>query len=329
MMVSGCATTNTTADFHGYRMRNHLSIRELVNLANTEERVESIHNLPTIEDVDTTIIAWGIIRESLPPRIEIQVFNSSNLPIPTNYFGDQFALFTTDDKIYYLEQEDSPTCINPNERVYYRLKLPSPIRNIKKDDVRMIICELGVLSHVTAIVLTRTANNNEQKEESKPHIQGESKQIMQEESKPRQTLAKVKLSEYFYVDKEGVLFGPISQEDENLEVPLIVGLEARISNPRSGVKYNENSLQAILEFINNLNKDSKLSEQLKIKEINLANINDVFLFTTTGCKINLGGIGSLNKDLSILQRLINEINSDITKIEYIDLRFREPVVKYK
>ncbi len=147
--------------------------------------------------------------------------------------------------------------------------------------------------------------------------------------KPRQAVARIKVSEYFYVDEEGVLFHPIGKEDDNLQLPLIIGLEARISRPRSGVKYNENSLLKTLEFIDNLNKDSKLSGQLKIKKINLANVNDVFLFAVTGCKINLGGIGSLNKNLSILQRLIGEINSDLTKIEYIDLRFREPVVKYR
>ena len=147
--------------------------------------------------------------------------------------------------------------------------------------------------------------------------------------KPRQAIARVRLSKYFYVDEEGVLFHPVDQEDDDIELPLIVGLKSRASHLRPGIKYNEDSLLSTLEFINNLNKDRNLSQQLKIKKINLANVNDVFLFTTTGCKINLGGIKSLKKDLSILQKLAGEINSDFAKIEYIDLRFREAVVKYK
>jgi len=147
---------------------------------------------------------------------------------------------------------------------------------------------------------------------------------------PRQPVARIALSRDFYVDDEGVLFYPERESKDNSQLPLIVGLDERISSPRSGAKFNEKSLLAILEFIDNLNKDSRLTEAgLKIKEINLANANDVFLFTSDGCKINLGGIESLNKDLSILQRLISEINFDLTKIEYIDLRFREPVVKYR
>jgi cell division septal protein FtsQ len=146
----------------------------------------------------------------------------------------------------------------------------------------------------------------------------------------RQAVAKIKLAnKYFYLDEQGVLFYPAGQENDNLQLPLIIGLNSRISDPRSGVICNENSLLASLQFINNFNKHSRLSQQVKIKEINLKNINDIFLFTITGCKINLGTVDSLNKRLSILQRLISEINSDLSKIEYIDLRFREPVVKYR
>lgn len=146
---------------------------------------------------------------------------------------------------------------------------------------------------------------------------------------PRQAVALLSLPDRFYVDKEGVLFRLTSGGDEHTQLPLIIGLKARITNPQSGVKYNDNSLLATLDFIDNLNKDKNLSKNLKIKEVNLANTNNVFLFTSTDCKINLGGIESLNKDLLILQRLISEINSDLTKLKYIDLRFREPIVKYR
>ena len=147
--------------------------------------------------------------------------------------------------------------------------------------------------------------------------------------KQHRAVARIALPEVFCVNKQGVLFRSIGEESENLELPLIVGLRPKISYRRSGVKYNEESLLRTLEFINNLNNDRNLSEHIKIKEINLANINDIILFTTTGCKINLGGVNSLNKDLLILQRLISEINSDLSEIAYIELRFREPVVKYK
>ena len=144
---------------------------------------------------------------------------------------------------------------------------------------------------------------------------------------PHKAVALLSLSDDFYVNEEGILFRLVPQQEHNQDLPLIIGLEKRIPRPRSGVKYNEASLLAALEFMDNLNKN--LGEYIKIKEINLVNINDVFLYTTTDCKINLGGIRSFNRDLSILQRLISEIESDLIKVEYIDLRFGEPVVKYK
>lgn len=146
---------------------------------------------------------------------------------------------------------------------------------------------------------------------------------------PRQAVAILRLSEDVFLDEEGVLFRSVNDEAKNLQLPLIIGLRSRIPQPQPGVKCNEYLFLAILEFINILNRDSELSEQLKIQQINLTNPNDVFMFTTAGCKINLGGIDSLNRDLTILRKLISEISSDLTEIEYIDIRFREPVIKYK
>jgi hypothetical protein len=147
---------------------------------------------------------------------------------------------------------------------------------------------------------------------------------------PRQAVAMVELSsKCFYVDGEGVLFSCIGQENDNLQLPLIIGIGSSISHPRSGIRCNEESFLCTLEFINNLNRDSNLSQLVKIKEVNIKNINDVYLLTTAGCKINLGTVDSLNKRLLILRRLVSEINSDLDTVEYIDLRFREPVLKYK
>lgn len=145
---------------------------------------------------------------------------------------------------------------------------------------------------------------------------------------PRRAVAKIKLSEFFYIDKEGVLFLPVEQKEDKSHLPLIVGLETKIVNPRSGVRCNNSVLLKTLEFIDNFNRDADLNTKLKIKNINLTNINDVFLFTTSDCRINLGRVDSLDKKLLILQKLLSKIDHEVDKTKYIDLRFREPVVKY-
>ncbi|MBU0548782.1 MAG: cell division protein FtsQ/DivIB [Candidatus Omnitrophica bacterium] len=146
---------------------------------------------------------------------------------------------------------------------------------------------------------------------------------------PRQARALLRLSENFYVDSEGIIFLPLHSRIDSRELPVIIGLNERIPSPRSGAKYNESSLKAILEFLNSINNDAELSLMLKITKINLFDPNDIFLFTDSGCKINLGSTGSLEKDLSTIQMLMEDIRPNMSDIEYIDLRFREPVVKYK
>ncbi len=143
-----------------------------------------------------------------------------------------------------------------------------------------------------------------------------------------QAVAKVQLSDYFFVDEEGVLFDQYPHEKSS-QLPLIIGLEKKIPYPRTGAKHNEATLQETLAFINGLNENKKISQQLKIKEMDVTNVNNVVLLTTTRCRINLGDIYSLENDLLVLAKLTKEINFDLTQVEYIDLRFQEPVVKYR
>jgi len=145
---------------------------------------------------------------------------------------------------------------------------------------------------------------------------------------PRHAVARIKLSDYFCVDREGVLFLSVNQKEDESHLPLVVGLKTQIINPRSGTKCNDIVLSKTLEFIDSLNRDKNLAAQLKIKNINLSNINDIFLTTTSDCRINLGAVSSLDKKLLILQKLLSKISHEVDKTKYIDLRFREPVVKY-
>ncbi len=149
------------------------------------------------------------------------------------------------------------------------------------------------------------------------------------EFQPREAIAMVELSERFFVDKEGILFRSTGQGIDSMQLPLIIGLRNKIADPRPGIRYSEGTFRRIIEFINSINKIEILSERLKIREINSKNINDIFILTVSGCKINLGSIKSLGKDLIVLQRLLHRIGDDLGEMEYIDLRFREPAVKYK
>lgn len=147
------------------------------------------------------------------------------------------------------------------------------------------------------------------------------------ELSPRHALARIKLGgDEFYVDEEGVLF---YSKDEQAGLPLLLGLDSRISSSRRGAKYNIAVLNEALRFISNLLVESALAQALQIQTIDLANSSDIVLFSASGCRINLGASVTLERKLATLQKLISELEPDLSRIDYIDLRFREPAVKYR
>lgn len=150
----------------------------------------------------------------------------------------------------------------------------------------------------------------------------------------RKPIAYVKLYRNFSVDEEGVLFF-LKETDEQLGLPEISGLEARIFGAKSGRKYNVKDLNLAVTIIK-LTRNNKILKNFKISKINVSNpANPVFNIlvgssTTEAVKsieIKLGQDYILDK-INILGSLFAQISNDLGNIEYIDLRFKEPVIKF-
>lgn len=144
----------------------------------------------------------------------------------------------------------------------------------------------------------------------------------------RKAVALVKLYRYFAVDEEGLLFDNAQQlQDGNL--PLIYGLETKIFGPKSGTTYNIKELTFALHLINTFNSN-RILRNYKIKNINVANPRCVLLFMGLGqnreLEIRLGE-GDISKSMGILADIVNQGGSDLPNTKYIDLRFKEPVIK--
>ncbi|MCX5657382.1 MAG: hypothetical protein NTZ48_04050 [Candidatus Omnitrophica bacterium] len=108
-----------------------------------------------VKRMSDSIFAWGRIAED--NYIEVDITNNSNLEIQTDYYQDIFTLVTQDGVEHYLGKGDiskyySKGYIKTGETIRLYFHLPSTIRDIKKESVKMIICELGV-SNKTTIVL--------------------------------------------------------------------------------------------------------------------------------------------------------------------------------
>jgi hypothetical protein len=159
----------------------------------------------------------------------------------------------------------------------------------------------------------------------------------------RKPIALVKLYKYFAVDEQGFLFSFPGQPQES-GLPEVVGLETKIFGPQSGRKYNIKELALALNIIREIKKN-RLPEERKIKKIDVANAASasVYFILSTNNTNNLEGkensdtecleikIGQddIQNKIIILTGLMKQAKNSLSSIKYIDLRFKDPVIKFK
>lgn len=142
----------------------------------------------------------------------------------------------------------------------------------------------------------------------------------------RRPLAYVQLYRQFLVDEGAVIFdSPTPQE--LLDLPLISGLEGKVPAPRAGVRYPSRELTLALNIIQETKKYSLFNE-LPVKKINVANINNVSFFLLEGLEVKIGQEKVRDK-IAVLHKLLSQARNEIQTFKYVDLRFKEPLIKFK
>lgn len=153
----------------------------------------------------------------------------------------------------------------------------------------------------------------------------------------RKPIAILKLYRDFAIDEEAVLFLP-SEAEKDLGLPQIVGLETKIFGPKPGIRYNIKEINLALSIIKEMNKSRALRDY-KIKRINVASaVNTSFFLSLSQnlpratavsdalLEIKVGQKDVMNK-IEILSNLIPQVRNSLGKLKYIDLRFKDPVIK--
>jgi len=159
----------------------------------------------------------------------------------------------------------------------------------------------------------------------------------------REPVAYIKLYRYFYVDNDSVLFDMVGELEEP-DLPVISGLDTKIFGPKSGKKYNIIELTLALNIIKEL-KRNKILKDYKIKRIDVVNLSSTSFFMFAPPKLSNYPRGQLTRgfqDIEIkigqddikgkigtLSDLFIQVKNDWSNIKYIDLRFKEPVIKLK
>jgi len=170
----------------------------------------------------------------------------------------------------------------------------------------------------------------------------------------RRPIAYLKLYRYFYIDEDGVLFnvptgllpaGLLSAgAPRQWDLPVILGLEKKIFGPKPGLKYDIRELITAVNIIKAMRSNAAL-KQLQINLIDAGDRNEIsFLIRippeTQGYPNNSQspvpnnlevkiGDGYINDKINILSSLFVQEKKDYVNIKYIDLRFKEPVIKFK
>jgi Cell division protein FtsQ len=157
----------------------------------------------------------------------------------------------------------------------------------------------------------------------------------------RKPVALVKFYKNFAIDEQGVLFVP-DEATEELELPVIYGLETKIFAPKAGVIYRRLELGLALSIINEFRVNKSFSG-FTLKRIDVANPGNAGFFmllprqvanyTLVGSQSEwLGfevrtGANSIREKMMILGGLVVQVRKEWGDIQYIDLRFKEPLIK--
>jgi hypothetical protein len=160
---------------------------------------------------------------------------------------------------------------------------------------------------------------------------------------PRVPIASIRLYKFYSVDEDGVLFD-VPRASAGAEGPLIVGLETKIFGPKAGKRYTVKELKAALDIIREV-QANRLLRYWKVKKIDVTNPANISLYMDVPARLpqTIGpaalravdplevkiGPDDIRAKITILAGLLIQLKNDWLTIKYMDLRFREPVVKFK
>lgn len=157
-------------------------------------------------------------------------------------------------------------------------------------------------------------------------------------------VARVRFYRYFCVDQSGVLF-ELPQGADYAMLPVISGLETKIFGPKPGKKYHIRELDVALEIIKEVKKSASL-KKYQLRSIDVADLLNIsFLLAETPAgqppKLANGMISSgaefevkiaqrnISEEVTFLGTILGQEKNRTKDLKYIDLRFKDAVIKYK
>jgi len=160
----------------------------------------------------------------------------------------------------------------------------------------------------------------------------------------RHPVACVRLYRNFWVDDNLYLF-ELSHQDKSIEnLPVITGVASKIIAPRPGKRYPVRELYLAVDILRQWQEVG--IDNLAITSLDLTDY-DRMLFqlapkTDSNGEPNLSNVGGqsyaieiriwdrgISSSLRLLSQLLVQLKDRLAQIEYVDLRFNEPVIKFR
>ncbi|MDP8264939.1 MAG: cell division protein FtsQ/DivIB [Candidatus Aceula lacicola] len=126
------------------------------------------------------------------------------------------------------------------------------------------------------------------------------------------------------VDSDGFV---VSKTLKNKRLPLISGIPNRAGNVLVGRAIPDKSLQTALLILKTFVKESIFLD-VHLKKINVGNLSKIYCYFSNGIEIIVDQ-DDIVKKVKSLKMIAGKANLEISNIRYIDLRFKEPVIKEK
>ena len=127
---------------------------------------------------------------------------------------------------------------------------------------------------------------------------------------------------FVQVDKQGIILAAL-KNIKQMGVPIITGV--KLGNVYIGDKVNVAEMQNAINYLAALDETS-LNQ---LSEVNIKASGEMTAFTLQGVPIRLGGGDRLVEKAQYTRDILRDIGAKKTAIEYIDLHYASPYIKFK
>lgn len=124
------------------------------------------------------------------------------------------------------------------------------------------------------------------------------------------------------VDKTGLILAAYKSV-KNINVPMITGIT--LHNLYVGDKVDNKVMIHVLEYLAYLDEASIN----QMSEVNAASADQLIAYTNTSVQIKIGNNERLEDKAKVTQEFLGELKKTKLPIEYIDLNFASPFIKFK